>query len=96
MNSDEATAKYKQLGLEIRHITDEPGEIYTPHRHRGVYLFTLRGSAKIKLDNGEWRQTEPGREIHIHDNQLHEAIVGPDGWEYLFATTPEEMKRQGL
>lgn len=96
MNSDDATAKYKRLGLEVRHITDKPGELYTPHRHGGVYLFTLQGSAKIKLDDGRWHSTEPGEEIHIQDNQLHEAVVGSEGWEYLFATTPEEMKRQGL
>ncbi len=96
MNSADATAKYEQLGLEVRHITDDPGELYAPHRHGGVYLFTLAGSAKVRLDSSEWRATEPGQEIHIQDDQLHEVVVGPDGWEYLFATTPEEMKRQGL
>lgn len=96
MTSDDASVKYKQLGLEVRHIIDEPGEVYSPHRHGGVYLFTLRGSAKIKLDDKTWFSTEVGGEVHIRDNQLHEATVGSDGWEYLFATTPEEMKRLGL
>jgi quercetin dioxygenase-like cupin family protein len=96
MTSDEAAAKYKQLGLEVRYITDEPGEVYTPHRHGSVYLFTLRGSAKIKLDGNAWFSAKAGGEVHIRDNQLHEAIVDSDGWEYLFATTPEEMKQQGL
>ncbi|MEK7571250.1 MAG: hypothetical protein AAB553_03165 [Patescibacteria group bacterium] len=96
MNSDEAMAKYKQLGLKVKQITDKPGEVYTPHRHGRVYLFTIRGSAKLKLDNDEWQLTHPGKEIHIRENQLHEAIVGSQGWEYLFAASLEKMKRQGL
>jgi quercetin dioxygenase-like cupin family protein len=96
MELQDAEYKYQELGLEVRHIVDEPGEVYEPHRHEGVYLFTVKGSAQIKLDDGEWRTLEPGAEVHIQDDQLHEATAGPNGWEYLFATSPQEMKRQEL
>lgn len=96
MDAKEAQAKYKQLGLEIRRRIDEPGRVYPPHRHEGVFLLTLKGSAKIKLDDSEWQITKPGDKVRINDDQLHEAVSGPNGWEYLFAASPEEMKRQGL
>jgi quercetin dioxygenase-like cupin family protein len=88
--------KYQALGLETRCLVDKPGLVYEPHRHAAVYLYTLKGSAKLKLDNKKWQQVKPGQEIVIHDDQLHEAIVGAGGWEYVFATSPKEMKRQGL
>jgi quercetin dioxygenase-like cupin family protein len=96
MTRQELEEKYSKMGLVTRYITDKPGEVYEPHKHGGVYLFTLKGSAKIKLDDGEWQVIEPGQETSIEDNQLHEAIAGPEGWEYIFAATPEELERQGL
>jgi quercetin dioxygenase-like cupin family protein len=96
MERKDAELKYRGLGLEVRHIIDEPGQVYTPHRHEGVFLFTLKGSAEIKLDDGEWQTTKPGVEVHIEDAQLHEAVSGTDGWSYLFAASPEEMERQEL
>jgi quercetin dioxygenase-like cupin family protein len=96
MERNDVENRYSELGLEVRRIVDKPGKVYRPHRHEGVFLFTLKGSAKIKLDDGEWQTTEPGDEIHIEDDQLHEAVSGVDGWEYLFAASTEEMERQGL
>lgn len=96
MQRKDVETKYAKLGLEVRQIVDGPGEIYEPHRHEGVFIFTLIGSAKIKLDDGEWQLVQQGDEVHIKNNQLHEIISGPSGWEYLFAASPEEIKRQGL
>ena len=87
---------YKGMGLVALRQSDKPGLVYEPHRHAEVRLYTIRGSAKMKLDDQEWQNTEPGQEIIIHDNQLHEAVVGPEGWEYIYASSPEEAKRQGL
>ncbi len=87
---------YKSLGLVALRQSDKPGFVYEPHRHGEVRLYTVKGSASIKLDDGDWRTTSPGQEIIIHDGQLHEAVAGPEGWEYIFASSPEEAKRQGL
>jgi quercetin dioxygenase-like cupin family protein len=96
MTRQEAEAKYHRLGLTTRHITDQPGEIYEPHAHEEVYLFTLTGSLKLRLDNGPWQTVEPGQEVHIKTGQRHEAVAGSNGWEYIFAASAAEIKRQGL
>jgi quercetin dioxygenase-like cupin family protein len=96
MTRQEVEAKYHAMGLVTRHVADEPGVIYEPHRHGGVYLFTLKGSVDMKLDDKAWRTLAPGQETRVEDGQLHEAVAGPEGWEYIFASTAEEVKRQGL
>jgi quercetin dioxygenase-like cupin family protein len=88
--------KYRDMGLEYKHVSDEPGKVYKPHRHGQAYLYSLSGSIKLKLDDGDWQSIEPGREVIIKRHQLHEAVVGPDGWEYIFAWHPEEAKEYGL
>lgn len=93
---EEVEQRYKDQGLETRHITDEPGTVYEPHKHASVRLFTLSGTAVVKLGDEPWQVVEPGQEIIIGDNQLHEAKVGDQPWEYIFAANPEEIKRQGL
>ncbi len=96
MTRQEAEAKYHAMGLVTRYIVDEPGEVYEPHEPEGVYLYTLEGSVKVKLDDDEWQIVEPGQETRIEDNQRHEAIAGSEGWKYIFAASAEEVKRQGL
>jgi len=88
--------KYTHMGLAVFHQSDQPGKIYKPHRHGAVHIYTVKGLAKLKLDNGDWQNVEAGQEIIIQDNQLHEAVVGPDGWDYIFATTAQEARHQGL
>lgn len=68
------------MGLETRFVEDDSGEVHKPHRHAGVHLFTLNGSAKIRLDEVECREVLPGDEVSIADNQLHEALAGSNGW----------------
>lgn len=95
MTTPEAEEKYRRLGLVTRQLKDKPGFKYESHRHGGVYLYTIAGSLDLKL-NGKWRTVREGEEVRIDDNQLHEAVVGSAGWEYIFAATAEEAKRQGL
>lgn len=95
-SKEEIKQRYHSMGLETRVVVDEPGTVYESHRHQGVRLFTLRGTATVKLDDAEWRNVKAGDELVILDDQLHEARVGNEPWEYIFATTPEEMERQGL
>jgi quercetin dioxygenase-like cupin family protein len=87
---------YKSQGLTVVRQTDKPGFVYEPHRHGAVRLYTIKGSAKVKLDDQDWQDIEPGQEVIINDGQLHEAVAGPEGWEYIFASSPEEAERQGL
>lgn len=49
----------------------------------------------IKLDDEPWQAVGPGQELVIGNDQLHAAKVVDEPWEYIFAATPEEMKRQG-
>jgi mannose-6-phosphate isomerase-like protein (cupin superfamily) len=95
-SKEEIEQHYREQGLETRYVTDKPGTIYEPHQHGRVYLFTLKGSAKIKLGHGSWHSVEQGQEIVIEKGQLHEAVVGKNPWEYIFAATSEEMQKQGL
>jgi quercetin dioxygenase-like cupin family protein len=96
MRLEDIKAKYKKMGLVTFLQVDEPNKTYEPHRHDAVRIYTLKGSAKVKLDNQGWQAFGSGEELVINNNQLHEAIVGPEGWEYIFATSAEEAKRQGL
>jgi len=96
MKRADVEAQYQAMGLATRYIIDDPGTVYEPHAHEGVYLFTLKGSAQVRLGDSGWQTVEPGDETHIKDNQRHEAVAGEKGWEYIFAATPQEMKRQGL
>jgi quercetin dioxygenase-like cupin family protein len=96
MTREEIEKKYQDKGLVTRYIIDKPGEVYEPHRHGEVWLYTLKGSAKIKLDDKQWITVAPLQEVTIDTNQLHEAIVGNEGWEYVFAASAEEIKRQQL
>lgn len=93
---DAIKERYKALGFETQRQSDKPGTIYKPHRHGETRIYTLKGSAKVKLEGEPWRTFGPDDELIIKDNQLHEAIIGKETWEYIFAASPEEMKRQGL
>lgn len=96
INIDKIIDTYRKLGLETRVIDDEPGFVHEAHRHSGVRLYTLSGSAGVKLDNKEWLEVKTGDEIIIKDDQLHEAVAGDKGWVYIFAASSEEMMSQGI
>jgi quercetin dioxygenase-like cupin family protein len=94
-NRNDIERKYQWMGLKTKHVVDPPGEVYEPHHHGKVYLYSLGGSLKIRLEQGEWRSIKPGQELIIERHQLHEAVVGPDGWEYIFAWDPKEAEEYG-
>ena len=75
--------KYKNLGLDTEYGFDEPNKIYEPHRHEKTYLFTLSGNLLLRLDESDWQDLKQGSEAVIGDNQLHEAKVCSEGWEYV-------------
>jgi len=84
MTREEVEAKYKKMGLQIEYGNDKPGFVYEPHRHEQTYLYTLSGSIKLKLDD-DWQELTSGNEAIVGENQLHEAVVGPEGWEWVAA-----------
>jgi quercetin dioxygenase-like cupin family protein len=88
--------KYRDMGLVVFRQSDKANVVYKPHRHEEVRIYTIKGSVKVRLDDDEWQTVKPGQEIIIREGQLHEAMVGADGWEYIFATTSKEAKRQDL
>jgi len=81
----EIEEKYKKMGLKTMLAKDEPGKTYAPHSHHATWLYSLSGSVKVRLDGKDWKEIKPGEEVVIKDGQLHEAIVGSDGWQYIFA-----------
>ena len=96
MTEQDARFKYEQQGLTVVVVEDEPGEKYELHRHEAVCLYTLSGSAEVRLDEGQWRAMQAGDEVEIGNNQLHEVVVRTAGWKYLFAASAGEVARQGL
>lgn len=83
---------YTQAGLAVESGRDEPGTLYEPHRHEKTYLYTISGAIDIKLDGGETQTLQPHQEFIVNGDQLHEAVVGADGWEYVAAFDAEEAK----
>lgn len=92
MKRAEVEKRYKSMGLDTEYGQDKPGTVYKPHKHEQTYLYTLSGSLKIRTDSGDWRTISTGQEFIIESGQLHEAIVGEDGWEYVAAWDEEESK----
>jgi len=90
MNQQEIDDKYKNQGLETEYGFDKSGKVYELHRHKKTYLYTLSGSLELKLDDNDWIELESDTEVIIDDNQLHEAKVGPKGWEYVAAWEPDK------
>lgn len=90
MNPQEYEQQFKEQGLLYEYGEDAPGFIYTPHRHGWTKLVTVAGGFKMRLDNGEWFEQKTGDVCEVQSGQLHEAVVGPDGWKWLAAWKPEE------
>ena len=76
-------------GWTIEFEQEEAGTIHPPHCHETTHLFTLRGGMRIRVDEGKWVEQGPGDLFVVEDGQLHEAVVGIDGWEYFAAVKPD-------
>ena len=93
MSREEVEKKYKSKGHEVEYGKDDPGTKYEPHRHEQTFLHTLSGSLKIKLEDSDWIELKPSQEFIVGAGELHEAIVGENGWEYVAAWNEEEAKK---
>lgn len=89
----EVEKAYQQRGLATESGFDEPGTVYAPHRHEKTLLYTVSGSLAIKLDGGKVQNLDPHQEFTVGSGQLHEAVVGAEGWEYVAAFNAEEAKQ---
>src|SRR5215217_1424321 len=69
---------------------DEPNKRYAPHRHGWTRLITLAGGVTVKKEDNEWIELYKGSVCDIESGQLHEAVVGAEGWQWLAAWKPEE------
>jgi hypothetical protein len=69
---------------------DEPNKRYSPHRHGWTRLVTLAGSVMVKKESNDWIKLCKGSICDIQSGQLHEAVVGSDGWYWLAAWKLEE------
>jgi quercetin dioxygenase-like cupin family protein len=84
---------YQQRGLATEHGTDEAGKRYEPHRHEETHLYTVSGSIDVTLDTQPPITVKPHEELVVGGNQLHEATVGSEGWEYVAAWDEEEARK---
>ena len=85
MKREEVEKKYQSLGLETKYITDQPNTIHKPDKDIRMTFYTLAGSIKVKIEDGDWQEYHSGDEFVVEDGQLHEAQAGPEGWEYIVA-----------
>jgi hypothetical protein len=83
---------FKSRRLATRMITAEAGKVYEPDRDVRMHFLTVSGSAEVKIDNEPPTICKPFHELIIGKDQLHQATVGPEGWEYIVAWNEEEAK----
>lgn len=83
---------YRGRGLVVERGKDEPATVYEPHKHEKTHLFTVSGSIDIKLGDKPAQTISPFQEIVVGSNVVHEAVVGPDGWEYIAAWDEKEAQ----
>lgn len=95
MTVAERSRHYTANGLTVEAHHDEAGYTYAPHAHEKTYLSTIAGSVDIKVDQGTWQTLIPGQEFVVGANQLHEAVVGPNGWEYVAGFNADEAAAFG-
>lgn len=80
-----AEARFKRMGLVAEYAEDEAYKSYEAHSHHEVWLFGLGGSSVITIDRVNRIAMTRGVQVHIAEGIEHEAIVGRDGAQYLFA-----------
>lgn len=71
---------------------DEPGKVYKKHRHEATWLITLKGSIRLIIGDNEPKKYGAGDVVQVPANTDHEAVVGPDGWEYIAVWDENEAK----
>jgi hypothetical protein len=90
IDTEQYEQEFTNQGLIFEYGEDGPNKIYTPHRHGWTKLVTRAGSITMKLEGGEPFEQRAGDVCEVGSGQLHEAVVGPDGWKWLAAWKPEE------
>lgn len=90
MGREQIEQWYRDQGLTVEYVRDDAGKVYPPHAHHETRLYTLAGWAGISLEGGSWRTLSPGEECTVGPGVMHEAVVGPEGWEYLAAWNADE------
>ncbi len=71
---------------------DEPGKVYIRHQHEATWLITLKGSIQLGIGESEAKEYGPGDVVQVPANTNHEAVVGPNGWEYIAVWDENEAK----
>ena len=68
-------------GLHAYAWQNDPGYVYTPHRHAyHKVLFCTRGSICFDLpEEGRSVELRPGDRLDLEAGTAHGAVVGPDG-----------------
>jgi mannose-6-phosphate isomerase-like protein (cupin superfamily) len=82
----------KQVGYATETGFDEPDYRYKAHFHERTILKTIEGSIQIYLDVGEIN-LQPGNYVLVREGETHAAHVGPEGWKFFAAYSPEDSKK---
>ena len=88
-----AVEAYRSRGLIAERGSDKPGTVYEPHSHEQTHLYTIAGSLDIKAGDRPKQTVKAHQEFVVGGEELHEAVVGPDGWEYVAAWDEDEAKK---
>jgi len=87
----------KTKGWDVEFVKDPAGEVYSPHKHEETKLHTISGDVQIRVSDsdsimGDWQSVPVGQTFTVLEGQIHEAIVGDEGWSYWAASDPEAAK----
>ena len=79
--SEAAAAAMRAEGLEPYAWQNEPGYVYSPHRHAyHKVLYCTRGGIRFDLpEEGRSVELRPGDRLDLEAGTAHGAVVGPDG-----------------
>lgn len=88
-----AVQAYQNRGLTVERGKDKPGTVYEPHRHEQTHLYTISGSLDIKAGDRPIQTVKAHQEFVVGGDELHEAKVGPEGWEYVAAWDKDEAMK---
>ncbi len=81
---------YESLGLSVETGFDQPGTVYDSHGHERTILYTLDGSLVLKREGRSTSRLLPGVQAVVETGQIHSAVVGENGWEYIAASDASE------
>ncbi|MBX4212229.1 hypothetical protein KW787_02105 [Candidatus Pacearchaeota archaeon] len=84
MDNEEIMRKLKEEGfVEVYEWIDEPNKFYSPHSHEEETKLVITDGEMVMKTNSKDIILKKGSFVHLKRNQVHEALVGPNGCKYV-------------